>query len=177
MAELADAPDLGSGSKECRFKSCYPHHKGSAFSGAPLVVRVLGKGNLHRERPRERSFSALAVRIVSISTKTAASARSVSNPVTRTIKETSFVYHGKRRFFLHFGQKSSKIKQNRASARSIDFSGAQFFAFSPQKCPKMLVYFLRFLALLRKQKSVGFRGFEPKAGGKTQMSIIRAKKV
>ena len=25
MAELADAPDLGSGGKPCRFKSCYPH--------------------------------------------------------------------------------------------------------------------------------------------------------
>ena len=27
MAELADAPDLGSGSSECRFDSCYPHYK------------------------------------------------------------------------------------------------------------------------------------------------------
>ena len=26
MAELADAPDLGSGGKLCRFESCYPHH-------------------------------------------------------------------------------------------------------------------------------------------------------
>ena len=25
MAELADAPDLGSGGQPCRFKSCYPH--------------------------------------------------------------------------------------------------------------------------------------------------------
>ena len=24
MAELADAPDLGSGGRPCRFKSCYP---------------------------------------------------------------------------------------------------------------------------------------------------------
>ena len=28
MAELADAPDLGSGGKPCRFKSCYPYHDG-----------------------------------------------------------------------------------------------------------------------------------------------------
>ncbi len=28
MAELADAPDLGSGGRPCRFKSCYPHEKG-----------------------------------------------------------------------------------------------------------------------------------------------------
>ena len=28
MAELADAPDLGSGGRPCRFKSCYPHKMG-----------------------------------------------------------------------------------------------------------------------------------------------------
>ena len=27
MAELADAPDLGSGGQPCRFKSCYPYQK------------------------------------------------------------------------------------------------------------------------------------------------------
>ena len=27
MAELADAPDLGSGGRPCRFKSCYPHDR------------------------------------------------------------------------------------------------------------------------------------------------------
>ena len=27
MAELADAPDLGSGGRPCRFDSCYPHEK------------------------------------------------------------------------------------------------------------------------------------------------------
>ena len=27
MAELADAPDLGSGTSVCRFNSCYPHHQ------------------------------------------------------------------------------------------------------------------------------------------------------
>ena len=27
MAELADAPDLGSGPRGCRFKSCYPQLK------------------------------------------------------------------------------------------------------------------------------------------------------
>ena len=26
MAELADAPDLGSGGRPCRFDSCYPQH-------------------------------------------------------------------------------------------------------------------------------------------------------
>lgn len=28
MAELADAPDLGSGGRPCRFESCYPQGKG-----------------------------------------------------------------------------------------------------------------------------------------------------
>ena len=34
MAELADAPDLGSGGQPCRFDSCYPHDTGEirAFS-------------------------------------------------------------------------------------------------------------------------------------------------
>lgn len=27
MAELADAPDLGSGGQPCRFDSCHPHNK------------------------------------------------------------------------------------------------------------------------------------------------------
>ena len=30
MAELADAPDLGSGVNSCRFDSCYPHHISTA---------------------------------------------------------------------------------------------------------------------------------------------------
>ena len=38
MAELADAPDLGSGGRPCRFKSCYPH-KGRVFK----VFRILWK--------------------------------------------------------------------------------------------------------------------------------------
>ena len=32
MAELADAPDLGSGGRPCRFESCYPHAKSTDFS-------------------------------------------------------------------------------------------------------------------------------------------------
>jgi len=38
---------------------------------------------------------------------------SYSNPTTYPMKETSFVYQGRRGFFLHFGQKSSKYGQNR----------------------------------------------------------------
>ena len=76
------------------------------------------------------------------------------------MKEPSFVYHGKRRFFLLFGQKSAKKRKNRASERSIGFSGARFFVFRTRKRSKMLVYFLRFLVLQRTPKRVEGEGFE-----------------
>ena len=38
MAELADAPDLGSGGKLCRFESCYPHHLNSLLTSEPPWV-------------------------------------------------------------------------------------------------------------------------------------------
>ena len=31
MAELADAPDLGSGGRPCRFKSCHPQAENMVF--------------------------------------------------------------------------------------------------------------------------------------------------
>ena len=34
MAELADAPDLGSGGRPCRFKSCYPQDFGKTANAA-----------------------------------------------------------------------------------------------------------------------------------------------
>ena len=34
MVELADTPDLGSGAKACRFKSCYPYQKGYKIDAA-----------------------------------------------------------------------------------------------------------------------------------------------
>ena len=44
MAELADAPDLGSGSRECRFKSCYPQEdKGSCKGKKSFYARNLLK--------------------------------------------------------------------------------------------------------------------------------------
>ncbi len=73
---------------------------------------------------------------------------------TRTIKETSFVYQGKRGFFVLFGKKSGKIKQNRASERSIGCSGALFFVFSGRNSPKTLVCFLRFFAPVKKRKKL-----------------------
>ena len=49
-----------------------------------------------------------------------------SNPVTRTIKETSFVYQDKRGFFLLSGQNTGQIIEKRASERSIGYSEARF---------------------------------------------------
>ncbi len=39
MAELADAPDLGSGGLPCRFKSCCPHHKKQDTVRCPAFYR------------------------------------------------------------------------------------------------------------------------------------------
>ncbi len=89
-----------------------------------------------------------------------------SNPTVSAIKGTSFVYHSKRRSFCVFSNKTRKIKQNRASERSIDFSGALFFVFRARKRSKTLVYFLRFLALQGNVKSVGAHGLEPKSAKK-----------
>ncbi len=38
MAELADAPDLGSGGRPCRFDSCYPHFSAFPKSGRLFVT-------------------------------------------------------------------------------------------------------------------------------------------
>ena len=38
VAELADAPDLGSGGRPCRFNSCHPHY--SKKSGRPWKYKV-----------------------------------------------------------------------------------------------------------------------------------------
>jgi len=60
------------------------------------------------------------------------------------MKKASFVYQGKRGFFLLSGQKTGKIKHYRASERPIGFSGARFFTFSGKSRVEMLVSFLRF---------------------------------
>jgi hypothetical protein len=54
------------------------------------------------------------------------------------IKETSFVYQGKRGFFLHFGQKSGKYRQNRAFKRLISRPEARFFRFQGGKSVYLL---------------------------------------
>ena len=37
VAELADAPDLGSGGRPCRFDSCYPHFIQKARTNSPRL--------------------------------------------------------------------------------------------------------------------------------------------
>ena len=69
-----------------------------------------------------------------------------SSPSIPTMKKASFVYQGKRGFFLLSEQKTGKIQHYRASEWSIGFSGARFFAFSGNIEGKTLVSFLRFFA-------------------------------
>ena len=40
MAELADAQDLESCPRGCRFKSCYPHQKGGGATNSPAFFIV-----------------------------------------------------------------------------------------------------------------------------------------
>ena len=77
-----------------------------------------------------------------------------SNPLRSTMKETSFVYQDKGRFFSHFRQKTGKNRRFRASMQSFGCSGARFFVIRRRKHPKTLVYFLRFFALQRSNKKV-----------------------
>ena len=63
-------------------------------------------------------------------------ARAGSSPASRTIKETSFVYQGKRGFFLHFGQKTStdqkRRHRGRIQMRRGDRAGIREISSSPQ---------------------------------------------
>ena len=49
-----------------------------------------------------------------------------SSPISRTIKETSFVYQDKRGFFLLSGQNTGRIIEKRVLERSICYSEARF---------------------------------------------------
>ena len=54
MVKLADTLDLGSSSRECRFKSCYPHQKSKLFS--PACEHVLGAHGAPAELRRRKEF-------------------------------------------------------------------------------------------------------------------------
>ena len=84
-----------------------------------------------------------------------------SNPTVSAIKETQFVYQGKLRFFAPFWRFSrffglfglkNGLQSSNAAVPEPDYSVFR---------AKMLVYFLRFLALQRTPKSVREEGFEP----------------
>ena len=53
MVELADTPDLGSGAKACRFKSCYPYQKINNFclpKVASFFIQAAGLVYHHRTK-------------------------------------------------------------------------------------------------------------------------------
>ena len=87
MAELADAPDLGSGSKECRFDPCYPHQtEGRSAVGVPLF-EAGPKFSEPASRMNAGGVHSLRLRYIKafLLSHLGASARSVSSPVGRTI--------------------------------------------------------------------------------------------
>ena len=90
-----------------------------------------------------------------------------SSPVIRSMKETQFVYHDILRFFAPFWRFSRfsglfELK-NGLQSSNVAVPEPVFSVFRA----KMLVYFLRFLALQKTPKRVCQVGFEPqKAGGK-----------
>jgi hypothetical protein len=63
-----------------------------------------------------------------------------SSPINRTIKETSFVYQGKRGFLLLSGQNTGAILKKQAPERPIGCYGALFLCLETRK----QVYFLLF---------------------------------
>ena len=65
MAELADAPDLGSGGRPCRFKSCHPHYKGDAVrhplcSARTGLYLTLFLSNIYVDKRRCKTYTNLA---------------------------------------------------------------------------------------------------------------------
>ena len=57
MAELADAPDLGSGTSVCRFDPCYPHHVGmdcAPFKKPGRLAGLFSYRSVIPSRPKSR---------------------------------------------------------------------------------------------------------------------------
>ena len=77
-----------------------------------------------------------------------------SSPSGSTIKETSFVYHGKRRFFSLYGQKYEKNRHFRAFRRWISRPEAQFFCFQDAKSVGKGAALSTFLYTAKKSKKV-----------------------
>ena len=79
-----------------------------------------------------------------------------SSPTWGVIKETSLVYQGKRGFFLHFGQKSGKYRQNRAFRRWINCPEACFFISDSKNGQKCWCTFCVSLLCKEIQKGTGW---------------------
>jgi len=80
-----------------------------------------------------------------------AAAAAGSTPVTRTIKETSFVYQDKRGFSCFLGLKYAKILKTGAEA-VVETVSAPVFCFAESK---MTGYFLGFFAQQRDRQTYG----------------------
>jgi hypothetical protein len=79
-----------------------------------------------------------------------------SSPASRTIKETSFVYHDRRGFFVLSGQKSGKSEQNKGKSgfAAVDrlLRGPIFCVQSLKKSQKAGVLLLVLCAAKNKEK-------------------------
>ena len=86
--------------------------------------------------------------------------RTGSSPVTGTIKETSFVYQGKRGFFMLVGAITAKSSEIMASEWLSRLFRSPFSVFGRQNSPKTPVYFWYFFAPAKKLSNADVRGFE-----------------
>ena len=120
----------------CGFKSHFPHQcKGHSIFECPLFLYLGKSANYYHQKQSRwnRTKSLISWKRNLFRRLTKASLRCPSqywrvgsSPISRTIKETSFVYHDKRGFFLLSGQNKGRIIEKRASERSIDRYGARF---------------------------------------------------
>ena len=133
----------------CGFKSHFPHQcKGHSIFECPLFLYPTNQQSIISKKATLESheiFDFVEAELVPQSDK--ASLRCLcqywrvgSSPISRTIKETSFVYQDKRGFFLLSGQNTRRIIEKWALERSIGCSEARFFAFSGRNSPKTPVY-------------------------------------
>ena len=63
MAELADAPDLGSGGQPCRFNSCYPHQRATARGESRLGFSEVGYFSASRSGAQKYFFIVITTEI------------------------------------------------------------------------------------------------------------------
>ena len=90
------------------------NHQTETIGSGKQLFRNVSKKRLTTEKTCDNILGQLRLRHARVvelvdsldSGSSAHSGHAGSSPASRTIKETSFVYHGKRGFFLHFGVKT-----------------------------------------------------------------------